>query len=76
MTVSHAVSPVPRPLNFKDEVSYSDRISTAARSLARLLLGEKALVTVRELSELQLVDQAVTSTVELAFQQHRYHFHR
>jgi len=67
VTVSHAVAPAPRPLNFKDEVFYRDRISTAARSLARLLLGKKALVTVRELSELQLVDQAGTSTVDLVW---------
>jgi hypothetical protein len=66
VTVSHAVSPAPQPLQFKDEVFYRDRISTAARSLARLLLGKKALVTVRELSELQLIDQAGTSTVHLA----------
>lgn len=66
VTVSHAVSPAPQPLNFKDKVFYRDRISTAARSLARLLLGKKALVTVRELSELQLIDQAGTSTVDLA----------
>jgi hypothetical protein len=66
VTVSHAVSPAPLPLQFKDEVFYRDRISTAARSLARLLLGTKALVTVRELSELQLIDQAGTSTIQLA----------
>jgi hypothetical protein len=67
VTVSHAVSPAPQSLNFKDEVFYRDRISTASRSLARLLLGKKALITVRELSELQLVDQAGTSTVDLAW---------
>jgi len=66
VTVSHAVSPAPQALHFKDEVFYRDRISTAARSLARLLLGKKALVTVRELSELQLIDQAGTSTLQLA----------
>jgi hypothetical protein len=66
VTVSHAVSPAPQALQFKDEVFYRDRISTAARSLARLLLGKKALVTVRELSELQLIDQAGISTVQLA----------
>lgn len=65
VTVSHAVSPAPQALHFKDEVLYRDRISTAARSLARLLLGKKALVTVRELSELQLIDQAGTSTLHL-----------
>ena len=65
VTVSHSVSPAPQPLHFKDEVLYRDRINTAARSLARLLLGKKALVTVRELSELQLIDEAGTSTVHL-----------
>jgi hypothetical protein len=66
VTVSHAVSPEPQALRFKDEVFFRDRISTAAHSLARLLLGKKALVTVRELSELQLIDEAGTSTVRLA----------
>ena len=66
VTVSQAVSAAPQRLHFKDEVFYRDRISTAARSMARLLLGKKALLTVRELSELQLIDQAGTSTVELA----------
>jgi len=66
VTVTHAVSPAPQVLRFKDAVFYRDRISTAARSLARLLLAKKALVTVRELSELQLIDEAGTSTVRLA----------
>jgi FecR protein len=66
VTVSRAISSAPQPLRFKDEVFYRDLISTAARSLARLLLGKKALVTVRELSELRLIDQAGISTVQLA----------
>jgi hypothetical protein len=66
VTVSPAVASAPQRLNFKDEVHYRDRIRTASSSLARLLLGKKALLTVRELSELQLIDRAGTSTVELA----------
>jgi hypothetical protein len=65
VTVSHAASPTPQALHFKDEVFLRDRISTAARSLARLLLGKKALLTVRELSELELIDQSGISTVQL-----------
>jgi len=67
VTVSHAASPAPQPLRFKDEVFLRDRISTASQSLARLLLGKKALLTVRELSELQLTDQAGNSIVQLVW---------
>jgi hypothetical protein len=65
VTVSHAASPEAQPLRFKDEVFLRDRISTASQSLARLLLGKKALLTVRELSELQLTDQVGNSIVQL-----------
>ena len=65
VTVFHAASPTPQPLHFKDEVFLRDRISTAAQSLARLLLGKKALLTVRELSELELIDQSGISTIQL-----------
>jgi hypothetical protein len=65
VTVSHAVSLAPQPLRFKDEVFLRDRISTASQSLARLLLGKKALLTVRELSELELIDQSGISTIQL-----------
>jgi len=65
VTVSHAASPGSLPLHFKDEVFLRDRISTASQSLARLLLGKKALLTVRELSELELIDQSGISTIQL-----------
>jgi len=65
VTVAHAAAPAPQPLRFKDEVFLRDRISTSSQSLARLLLGKKALLTVRELSELQLTDQAGNSIVQL-----------
>lgn len=64
VTVSRTTTP-PLPLNFKDELFLKDRITTAERSLARLLLGKKALVTVRELSELEIRDEAGRSTVDL-----------
>jgi len=52
-------------LKFKDEVFLRDRISTAEHSLARLLLDQKALVTVRELSELEITEEAGRSAVNL-----------
>jgi hypothetical protein len=64
VTVSRSTAPA-RPLKFKDEVFLRDRISTAERSLARLLLDQKALVTVRELSELEITEQSGRSTVDL-----------
>ena len=64
VTVSRTAT-TPSPLRFKDEVFLRDRISTAEHSLARLLLDQKALVTVRELSELEITEQAGRSTVDL-----------
>lgn len=40
----------PQPLRFKDDLFEYDRVNTGERSLVRVLLGGKALVTVRELS--------------------------
>ena len=64
VTVSRSTTPS-LPLKFKDEVFVRDRISTAERSLARLLLDQKALVTVRELSELEITEASGRSTVDL-----------
>lgn len=64
VTVSRTAT-TPSPLRFKDEVFLKDRISTAEHSLARLLLDQKALVTVRELSEVEITEQAGRSTVDL-----------
>src|SRR5262245_35000327 len=64
VTVSRTAT-TPSPLRFKDEVFLRDRISTAEHSLARLLLDQKALVTVRELSELEITEESGRSTVDL-----------
>ena len=64
VTVNRSTTPS-LPLKFKDEVFLKDRISTAEHSLARLLLDQKALVTVRELSELEITEEAGRSTVDL-----------
>jgi FecR-like protein len=64
VTVSRTEA-APLPLRFKDEVFLKDRISTAEHSLARLLLDHKALITVRELSDLVITEQSGRSTVDL-----------
>jgi len=54
------------PLHFKDSILKRDRISTAENSLVRVLLGGRAIVTVRELSELTIADRASTMSLELS----------
>lgn len=64
-SVARAALPAPQPLRFKDDVFLRDRISTAEKSIARVLLGGKALVTVRELSTLTITEETSRSTVDL-----------
>jgi FecR protein len=64
-TVARAALPSPRPLRFKDDVFARDRIATAERSIVRVLLGGKALVTVRELSSLTIAEKAGRSAIDL-----------
>lgn len=45
------------PLKFKDELYFKDRISTKQNSVARVLMGGRSLVTVRELSELTVTEE-------------------
>jgi hypothetical protein len=65
-TVARAALPGPQPLRFKDDVFLRDRISTAERSIVRVLLGGKALVTVRELSALTITENVGRSTIDLS----------
>lgn len=53
-----ALSQQPLPLKFKDRVFFKDRLSTKERSIARVLLMEKAIITVRELSTLTITEAA------------------
>ena len=55
----------PVSLRMRDEIFVRDRIQTQERSLVRVLLGGKALVTVRELSVLTVTEDAGRVTVEL-----------
>jgi FecR protein len=54
------------PLRFRDDVYVQDRITTGDESLARILLGGKAVVTVRERSQLKITETATTSTIEVS----------
>jgi hypothetical protein len=53
------------PLRFKDDVFMRDIVRTGDQSLARILLGGKAVVTVREHSSLTITETADTSTIEI-----------
>jgi hypothetical protein len=65
VTVTTASLPQPRPLKFKDDVFVDDRIVTGDRSIARMLLGGKAVVTVRERSSLTITEVPGKSTIAL-----------
>ena len=65
VTVARAALPAPQPLHFKDDVFLRDHIATAEKSVVRVLLGGKALVTVRELSSLTIKEETGRSTVDL-----------
>lgn len=54
-----------QPLRFKDDVFTRDRISTAERSILRVLLGGKSLVTVRELSVLTIIDEPDRASLDV-----------
>jgi hypothetical protein len=64
-TVSRVSLSGPVSLRFKDEVFLRDRIDTHENSTARLLLGGKALVTVKQLSEFTITDQPGRAAVDL-----------
>jgi len=64
-TVSRASVPQPVPLKFKDDVFVQDRVSTGHDSVARILLGGKAIVTVRERSSLTITEVPGVSTVNV-----------
>lgn len=63
--VQRAALPAPIRLSFKDDVFSRDRISTGEGALVRVLLGGKAVVTVRELSVLAISEQGGRAVVML-----------
>ena len=65
VTATRASLPLPVSLARRDAVFLRDRIATRERSFAQLLLGGKALVTVREWTTLTVNEVPSTATVEL-----------
>ena len=65
-TVARATAAQPAPLKFKDDVFIQDHIVTGESSLVRILLGGKAVITVRERSALTIHETPTTSTIEIS----------
>jgi len=63
--VTRPVVTQPIPLKFKDDLFLRDQVETKERSLVRVLLGGKALVTIRELSNFTITEEPGRSTVNL-----------
>ena len=66
VTVARAAVPAPVALKFKDSVFLRDRIETRQDSVVRVLLGGKALVTVRELSVFVITEEPGRARIDLA----------
>lgn len=64
-TVARSALPNPLALKFKDDVFGRDRISTQENSLVRVLLGGKAILTVRELSQVTISEEPGRAVVTL-----------
>jgi hypothetical protein len=63
--VTRASLAAPRDLGFKDDVYLRDQIVTGEASMARILLGGKALLTVRERSIVTITEVPGVSTVSV-----------
>lgn len=64
-TVARPALTAPLALKFKDDVFGRDRISTQEHSLVRVLMGGKAILTVRELSEVTISEEPGRAVVTL-----------
>lgn len=64
-TAARSTTPQPVVLKFKDDVFQNDRVVTGDRSIVRMLLGGKAVVTVRERSSLTITEVPGKSTIDL-----------
>ena len=65
VTARRVALPTPLPLQFKSDVFLQDQVTTGDKSLARMLLGGKAVVTVRERSALTITEVPGKSTIDL-----------
>jgi hypothetical protein len=65
VTATRTAAPQPVALKFKDDVFLQDRITTGSESLARVLLGGRAVVTVRERSVLTITEIPGRSRIDI-----------
>jgi len=65
VTVARTTETAAAPLKFRDEVFIQDRVSTGVDSLARMLLGGKAVITIREHSSVTITEVPGKSIVEV-----------
>ena len=65
VTVARIARTQPLALRTHDDVRLHDQITTRERSLVRVLLGNRALLTARELSVLTITEGAARATVDL-----------
>src|SRR6185295_1319649 len=64
--LTHASTPqFSLPLKFKDSVLLGDKINTGEESIVKLLMGGKALLTIRELSVFTVTESPGRSTVDI-----------
>jgi len=59
------VTLAPQALKFRDDVFVNDKVTTGDQSIARMLLGGKAVVTVRERSTLTITEVPGKATIDL-----------
>jgi hypothetical protein len=64
-TVARTALPPETPLRAHDDVYVKDRIATGDEAFVRMLLGGKAVVTVRERSVLTISETPTTSTIAI-----------
>jgi hypothetical protein len=64
-TIARAADRHTAALRFRDDVYFHDRVATGARSLARILLGGRAVVTAREHSILTITAVPGAATLDL-----------
>jgi hypothetical protein len=64
-TVARAAVAQPQALKMRDDAFAQDRISTKERSVVHILMGGKALLTVRELSVVTVTEDGGRATVDL-----------
>ena len=65
VTAARAVAAQPVVLKFKDDVFLQDRVVTGEQSFARLLLGGKAVVSIRERSAVTITEVPGRSTIDI-----------